>query len=352
MMEKSSKNRWLSLCLGSLIAIAIAELGCRLFPTWHDAFVLDIVNSQLPAELYVPVGGFIPGERPQKVRFRHQANQQALFQGLEYRNWVYTDANGFRIGQEALPKSEKSVLLLGDSFLFAGQVSWENSIAGLLNKHHPEIQWLNAGVDGYSTQDALTLWQEVSIQPEPTEVWLFFFWGNDIWENDWENRSILTPNEDLETAWDGQSKTMRWLSKSRFFSRLYALYAIQSDERFQEKRQQMNLLEDIQLLEQAMVSSQNQFKQLAARCDEIVCRVLLIPPAEAFRDSGLAETVIPVLKKNIPEIIHTVDLFPTLQQSGGTQLYFHSDPHWNPAGHASVFDYLDSTIDLRQTIDQ
>ena len=45
-------------------------------------------------------------------------------------------------------------MLLGDSFLFAGQVPWTQSFVGQLETRIPNVDWLNAGVDGYNTSDA------------------------------------------------------------------------------------------------------------------------------------------------------------------------------------------------------
>ena len=120
------------LTIGGFIALFIGEVGVRLSPTWHDAFVEDIVHSRLPTDLYQPVGGLSPGEQPSKVRFVHRPNRQARFIGLEYDNWVYTDDLGFRTSPTSIAKAtaDRSVLLLGDSFLFAGvfMARWPSSL--------------------------------------------------------------------------------------------------------------------------------------------------------------------------------------------------------------------------------
>ena len=80
MLKVRSKLK--SLLFGMMVAITIGEISVRLFPTWHDSFLQDIVHSQLPTELYKPVGGLQPGERPEKVRFKHHSNRQVQFKGL------------------------------------------------------------------------------------------------------------------------------------------------------------------------------------------------------------------------------------------------------------------------------
>ena len=49
-----------ALLFGVCGAIALGEGIVRLFPTWHDTFLQDIVHSPLPTDLYKPVGGFQP----------------------------------------------------------------------------------------------------------------------------------------------------------------------------------------------------------------------------------------------------------------------------------------------------
>ena len=340
--------RCVVLLLGSLVACFIGEVGVRLFPTWHDAFVQDIVYSRLPTDLYQPVGGLNPGEQPRKIRFVHHPNRQVRFTGLEYDNWVYTDDLGFRRSPTSIAKAtaDSSVLLLGDSFLFAGQVSWSDSVVGRLTETLPTVQWWNAGVDGYNTADSLTLWEEHE-GAKPDEVWLFFFWGNDIWENDWASRPTSIPNEELELSRETDQYRFGWMQYSRFLSRLYAFWAISTDERFAEKNSQMVQLRDADQLEAALDSTQVQLERFTIQCVEAstACRVWLIPPMEAFQEPGLSEQVVPALLNHMPDSIDVTDLYPILKEQGGASLYFQSDPHWNSMGHAVVADFIQQTYE-------
>ena len=273
-MTQPSTSKIKAVILGTFVAIGIGEVVVRLFPTWHDTFLQDIVHSQLPTDLYKPVGGFQPGERPDKVRFKHHPNRQAQFKGREFDNWVYTDENGFRISSEGRgnPDGSKRILLLGDSFLFAGQVPWKKSFVGRLEEQLPNVEWLNAGVDGYNTSDALLLWKESKLQSD--EVWLFFFWGNDIWENDWSSRPSMKPDESAEVSLEGKDALLALLQYSKFASRLYALWAIQTDDRFAEKQAQ-HQLRDVDQLQSALSASEKQLGAFALECvhQKVACRI-------------------------------------------------------------------------------
>lgn len=334
------QQKWKALLFGLMMSFIIGELGVRMAPTWHDTFLQDIVYSKLPTDLYKPVGGLQPGERPGKIRFVHHPNRQARFTGREFDNWVYTDDNGFRVPLDGRQTgSEKRVLLLGDSFLFAGQVPWKQSFVGVLEARRPNVEWLNAGVDGYNTSDALMLWKETKVSAD--EVWLFFFWGNDIWENDWSSRPPMKPDESAEVSLEGQDALLTVLQYSRFISRLYALWAIETDDRFAEKQAQLEQLRDIRQLQQAVKSTEQALDAWALECvrQKVECRVFLVPPMEAFTEEGLSTHMIEQMAVIVPSTVTPYNLVPILEDRG-TELYFKSDPHWNAEGHKVVGEWL------------
>ena len=344
-MGRQLRQRIVAVMFGLIVAGFVGEALCRCFPTWHDAFVKNIVYSRLPADLYQPVGGFQPGERPGKVRYRHAPNAQAHFRGLEYNNWVYTNSQGFRVSPNVGEIiAEREVLLLGDSFLFGAQVSWESSFVGQLTQRHPKIQFLNAGVDGYNTEDALDLLSELPLKRTPSEVWLFLFWGNDVWENDWRNRpsETLMPLEGEELSWTDTS-VLDWIQYSVLASRLYAIWSIQSDERFAERKAQQEMLSDPDILTQALESTERQLLRFTKECPS-VCKVVLIPPADAFEDTKQANVTLPLLMRVIPPDLDVLDLYEGLTESGGRELYFQADPHWNPLGHQNVAEQLSAQM--------
>ena len=77
---------------------------------------------------------------------------------------------------------EQNILLLGDYLC-----SELKFVARIFVGHlQPSIQFLNAGVDGYNTEDALALRQGLTYNQHHPKCGCF--WGNDIWENDWRNR--------------------------------------------------------------------------------------------------------------------------------------------------------------------
>ena len=94
-------------------------------------------------------------------------------------------------------------------------------------------------------------------------------------------------------------------------------------------------------LQSALSASERQLDAFALECvrQKTTCRIWLVPPMEAFTESGLSSQVVSEIQEIIPAIIPTADMTPALQNKG-IDLYFQSDPHWNLEGHQVVADWL------------
>jgi hypothetical protein len=90
------------------------------------------------------------------------------------------------------PSPEKApgayrVILLGDSFVFAASIDYENTFAGLLNRRFQEkkqpIEVIDMGVDGYGTTEELLVYEHEARKLKPDLVVLCFYVGNDLQNN-------------------------------------------------------------------------------------------------------------------------------------------------------------------------
>lgn len=84
----------------------------------------------------------------------HRPHVQTLINTGERTVHVYTDQDGFRVSAEGRREGEKRVLILGDSFMEALQVEYEQSLAGLLEQRLSErlgekVAVRNAAVGGW-----------------------------------------------------------------------------------------------------------------------------------------------------------------------------------------------------------
>ena len=319
--------------ISGILSLIVAELYLWTFPSMQDALVLHLAWSELPAELYEPLPQSLqPGERPKATSYTHRPNTSGRFKALEYDVTVNTNALGFR-GAE--PLSEQQVLLLGDSFVFGAQVSLDNTFVAQLNDRHPSLSILNAGVSGYGTYESVHLWKRMKKRIATQQVVLFFFWGNDLRDNQ--------KYADAE-AMKEQTPTMLPLFPARYsrlYGRLYLLFSAK-DSRLEEKRKQMDILYDSKQRAAALAATHTAFAMFETECvhQGVQCSLVLLPPVEAFIDSTMAEAVILDIMSIVPSEIRTIDLYSGLKLRGGRDLYFRFDPHWNILGHRAVADVL------------
>lgn len=134
-------RRWglnLLLVLGaSLISFGLGELLVRLVAPQQ-------LIVQRP-DLYRPMD---------TVGYAHRPNVLTTVNSGDRTVTMHTDSSGFRVGAKGRPTGEYRVLLLGDSFVAAMQVEYEESLPGLIEQcfatrtGHTAAVW-NAGVAGW-----------------------------------------------------------------------------------------------------------------------------------------------------------------------------------------------------------
>ena len=103
------------LTMGLLVSLLFAEAAARMVAP--QQLILIRPDLWRPADT---------------VGWLHQPNIDLEVNTGERTARILTDAEGFRVGPEGRVEADKTVLLLGDSFMEALQVDWEQSGAGLL----------------------------------------------------------------------------------------------------------------------------------------------------------------------------------------------------------------------------
>lgn len=98
---------------------------------------------------------------------------------------VFTDSIGFRVGEAGRPDADVDVLILGDSFMAALQVEYEQSIAGLLearlsrDRGQPVAVW-NGGVGAWQPAQYLLRAEQMLATSHFDVVLVAVYLGNDI----------------------------------------------------------------------------------------------------------------------------------------------------------------------------
>lgn len=100
---------------------------------------------------------------------------------------LYTDHRGFRVGRDGAVESERSVLVLGDSFMAALQVEYEESLPGLMQTELSAmaggpVAVRNTGVGGWDPPHYLIKARQELSREVPELVLVAVYLGNDVVE--------------------------------------------------------------------------------------------------------------------------------------------------------------------------
>jgi len=89
-----------------------------------------------------------------------------IIPNMPYR--VVTNSQGLRMNYDiTFPKKRQRVLILGDSYTFGLYVSNQDTYAALLDANYPDIEVINAGVEGYTITDEAAMFAERAKYTEP-----------------------------------------------------------------------------------------------------------------------------------------------------------------------------------------
>ena len=342
---------------GLTVGILCAECGIRLMEPRGNEFVLEAEIGSIPPDLYQP-------DPTNRTRLR--ANVQVEHQALEYRSQIQTNSLGIR-GPELYPKEpdEIRILTIGDSFTLGIQVDEEETAGSVLAQSLGErwgrnVTAWNAGVDGYGTRQATELAREIAPQIDADIVFLRFYLGNDLRDNElWEAGALGQPPEipDMEGAPPSES-LLRFHRLMSRWSRLYAEVLVwnttrqmRDDPRILEMADELWPYVDLERLELLLPATQAALQSWAGLCAELsmVCVISWAPPAYAIHTERADSTfdvfgfdatqsdpqrVLNVVNTILPRGVVSCDPSPMLREASENQsLYFVYDPHWNENGH-------------------
>ncbi len=163
---------WAILLLAVVAAcLAAAEIGLRIV-AGRQRSSSQPFGFEGGAVAYVARNGYYVYPPRRTFRFVNELGERVV---------VATDENGLRNPVASLAGSE--VLLLGDSFVMAVNTPEEQTLAGRLRAAGLAVY--NAGMDGFSTAEALRLLGDLVARPRvaPRCVVLGFYLGNDFRDN-------------------------------------------------------------------------------------------------------------------------------------------------------------------------
>lgn len=160
--------RLIIVVLASIMAVLMVEIFVRVF---------------LPQSLIlIRPDIWIPEDR---TGYRHSPNANTRINTGEREVRWRTDQYGFRIGNNARDASDFTLVALGDSFLAAAQVNYEDTMTAILEERlstgiHRSVRILNAGVGGWNPNHYRIQLEEILKQRSVNGIIVFIYLGNDI----------------------------------------------------------------------------------------------------------------------------------------------------------------------------
>lgn len=287
---------------------------------------------------------------------------------------------GFR-GRTALggQSERRRIVLLGDSFTFGLGVNEGETFTDRLAQANPNMEFLNFGVPGYSTDQEYLLQQEVASNFRPEIYLLLFYLGNDIVDNmlpvplqvqkekplfrlTEDGTLILTnvpvPSAEVTRAHDtetlesiiygdalaqAQNPFGRWLRTSRLLERVLPpprlrtaeLQAVLEDRLIEQKRLQAALLRAM-----SEAATAHGGKLVLALLPGMSYVTNPGSPSALFQDH-VRSFMLNVSEANHLNSIDVAGSMRELHEAGGdSDWFFPNEGHYTPAGHRIVADII------------
>lgn len=191
--------------LASLVAAGLGEMLVRL-----------VVPQQLIAirpDVYRAVDS---------LGWAHQPYLNTLINTGERTVSLFTDSSGFRVGSKGRPEGRRRILLLGDSFMAAVQVEYEQSLPGLIERcfesrtGESAAVW-NTGVPAWDPPQYYLQAQQALSSSRFDLVLVSVFLGNDIVD---ERRRLIIPPRQPDPR-----RSLRWPRNMEFDELVSSLLA-------------------------------------------------------------------------------------------------------------------------------
>lgn len=343
---------------GVLVGLVVAEGAARMMePAGHSDLLFNSSDAH-------PQGMYLTD--PELVMVPAPGFSQDVG-AVGYQVPVRFDAQGLR-GTGVGPKAEgqKRLLALGDSFTMAVQVREEDTFVAHLAER---TGWsvVNAGVDGYTTQQSMVRYRRLDGPLDVDGVLLTFFLGNDLHEQfmlDGRLRAGAEIPAGSPVSRSQVSAAQRFFMRSSF---LYARYLVWQRQKWLQTGQdplrerwkdELSIFTNqgharlTQLVDQMRPPVQALRDEVRRRGDNLMVavaapafvvhpervastfEVMGLDPASAELD-GPGQAVMLMMRR---AGIRVCDLTPSLRAAAedGTAMHFAYDGHWTPAGHAVV----------------
>jgi lysophospholipase L1-like esterase len=334
------------------------------------------------------------------------------FMSGQQRQWIQINSYGFRDREWKVSKEPGRIriALLGDSYIAAMEVAAADRVSDLLEDrlnrecnraHHYEV--MNFGVTGYGTAEELETLRHRVLQFKPDMVILFFYTGNDIYNNSLDldpepnrlhyvlddegqlSRLPFAVNDNALKRWlRHHSRTFLFVrDKIKSFQAMHrammAIGLMQEDSTSAESGQRSNvgMLQDLQYLRESPEQLEKAWRitkallreiALVASVESIDFGMAVIPTREEIADApppdGIpasqwnrrrsVEETTEICRQLQIDCLQLVDRFrrPTVVNED----CFFDEGHWTEKGHAvaaeGIYEWLERSLCRENTPDK
>lgn len=159
---------FISIFLGLLVALSGVEFGLA----WYAERIKSAENID---------PGFLVYDS--QLGWRMAANWRGRHRHYDFDAAYSTNRHGLRGTWPDPDANSRRIAVLGDSFTFGLGVDESDTFVARLNREHPNIAYLNAGLAGYSTDQQYLYLSTHLASWQAGEVWLVVHLANDLFDN-------------------------------------------------------------------------------------------------------------------------------------------------------------------------
>jgi len=311
----------------------------------------------------------------------HRPNSVIRFGNHE----IHINSVGMRDREHSVQKADGTIriLLLGDSFMEALQIQFEESFPKLLEDRLRQagvrnVEVVNAAVSGWGTEDELAYWVRYGKALKPDLILVAVTLHNDVSDNLRQNFYTLKDGQLQARPIKVSPTTEYWAIQFRAFIASH-LHLIQLWRKFWHRGEIQNTGRQLNQHVASLLSRRNTetiakgweltFQEFAAIQSEAKgirakMAIVLIPLAlQVYKDKfskfirendipqiSLAEPQEKMINFGRTQGIETIDLLPVFKEWREKQnqpLYLENDGHWNSNGHRVAADSVATELQYR-----
>jgi lysophospholipase L1-like esterase len=295
----------------------------------------------------------------------HQPGQEGVFETPQFRTNVRINENGLRDRFHSYKRQGdiKRILVLGDSFAWGYGVEESERFSQLLEKSL-DVEVINAGVSGYSTDQELLWYKNEGIKYE-TDLVILVLAGNDVGDNErqivstiyYKPKFVLEDDQLVLTGYPApktgpkgmfvyslsKRSALAYFMVQRYFDLLsfYNKLKVNSDQANSTVSGMRAESEPFKLT----IALINEIKNIA----ESRKAKFMIVATDRWWDSTSNETYKDFINTLRTEGFLVVDV-ESMPGFDPETMLIQDDGHWNPDGHKFVTEKIEALIESRQLL--